>query len=177
MPLVCDTLSVRVAEKGFKLPSEPAKVFAVACPPVALLGRMTWIPVYNYAYVLAQQRFGDASPIHEGLGLLVGSLAASYVAYPLFVFKTNLLLCHDGGGALDEEDPESCREAALKSCNASSFFAVEKRRRRGGRGGRDEGRESACHREHRPLMSCAWARRARRASSSFFGGSAPVVFA
>ena len=61
VPLVCDTLLVRVAEKGFKLPSEPAKVFAVACPPVALLGRMTWIPVYNYAYVLAQQRFGGFS--------------------------------------------------------------------------------------------------------------------
>ena len=125
VPLVCDTLSVRVAEKGFKLPSEPAKVFAVACPPVALLGRMTWIPVYNYAYVLAQQRFGDASPIHEGLGLLVGSLAASYVAYPLFVFKTNLLLCHDGGGALDvRRTLNLCREAALKSCNASSLSGL-----------------------------------------------------
>ena len=125
VPLVCDTLSVRVAEKGFKLPSEPAKVFAVACPPVALLGRMTWIPVYNYAYVLAQQRFGDSSPIHEGLGLLVGSLAASYVAYPLFVFKTNLLLCHDGGGALDvRRTMNLCKEAALKSCNASSFSGL-----------------------------------------------------
>ena len=51
VPLVCDTLSVRVAEKGFKLPSEPAKVFAVACPPVALLGRMTWIPVYNLSLI------------------------------------------------------------------------------------------------------------------------------
>ena len=52
-----------------------------------LLGRMTWIPVYNYAYVLAQQRFGDASPIHEGLGLLVGSLAASYVASSLICLQ------------------------------------------------------------------------------------------
>lgn len=126
VPLVCDTLSVRVAEKGFKLPSEPAKVFAVACPPVALLGRMTWIPMYNYAYVLAQQRFGDATPVQEGLGLLVGSLAASVFAYPLFIFKTNLLLCHDGGGALDvRRTAKLCQEAALRSFGASSLSGLK----------------------------------------------------
>ena len=38
VPLVCDTLSVRVAEKGFKLPSSPAAIAAVACPPVARRG-------------------------------------------------------------------------------------------------------------------------------------------
>ena len=173
VPLVCDTLSVRVAEKGFKLPSEPAKVFAVACPPVALLGRMTWIPVYNYAYVLAQQRFGDASPIHEGLGLLVGSLAASYVAYPLFVFKTNLLLCHDGGGALDvRRTLNLCREAALKSCNASSFSGL-RRPAVTAAGAVMKGANPHAIANIGP-DGCAWARRARRTSS--FGGSVKGVF-
>ena len=125
LPLVTDTLSVRVAEKGFVLPKEPGKLFAVACPPVALLGRMTWIPLYNYAYVLAQQRIGDSTPIQEFAGLLAGSLAASFVAYPLFIFKTNLLLCHDGGGALDARKTlKLCGDATLRSFGASSLPAL-----------------------------------------------------
>ena len=125
LPLVCDTLSVRVAEKGFTLPKEPAKVFAVACPPVALLGRMTWIPLYNYAYVVAQQKIGDSTPVLEFAGLLAGSLAASFVAYPLFIFKTNLLLCHDGGGALSlSKTAKLCGDATLRSFGASSLPAL-----------------------------------------------------
>lgn len=121
VPLVCDTLSVRVAEKGFSLPKGPGALLAVACPPVALLGRVTWIPAYNAAYVTAQQRIGDATPVAEVAGLLVGSVAASFVAYPLFVFKTNLLLCHDGGGALDvRRTARLCADAALRSFGAAS---------------------------------------------------------
>ena len=72
LPLVTDTLSVRVAEKGFVLPKEPGKLFAVACPPVALLGRMTWIPLYNYAYVLAQHRAAKESEIPNFKGSYLG---------------------------------------------------------------------------------------------------------
>jgi len=38
------------------------------------------------------------------------------------VFKTNLLLCHDGGGALDlRRTLALVREAALRSCGATSL--------------------------------------------------------
>ena len=94
-------------------------------PQVALLGRMTWIPAYNWFYVVAQQRFGDASPIAEGAGLLVGSLAASVFAYPLFIFKTNLLLCHDGGGALDPKRTlKLCGDAALRTFGATNLAGL-----------------------------------------------------
>jgi hypothetical protein len=56
----------------------------------------------------------------------VGSLAASVFAYPLFIFKTNLLLCHDGGGALDvRRTAKLCQEAALRSFGASSLAGLK----------------------------------------------------
>ena len=96
VPLVCDTLSVRVVDPKFQFPRTSSGILATACPPVALLGRATWIPVYNWAYVVAQQNIGDDGPVREVAGLVAGSLAASVVAYPLFVLKTNMLLLSDG---------------------------------------------------------------------------------
>lgn len=92
IPLVCDTLSVRAVEPSFRWPKSALGKLAMACPPAALLGRATWIPAYNWAYVATQQQIGTASWFHEGAGLIAGSLAASVVAYPLFVLKTNMLL-------------------------------------------------------------------------------------
>jgi len=93
VPLVCDTLSVRVVDPKFTFPRTSWRAsLATACPPVALLGRATWIPLYNWAYVVAQQQIGDETPAKEVAGLVAGSLAASFVAYPLFVVKTNMLL-------------------------------------------------------------------------------------
>ena len=101
VPLVCDT-SGAVAEKvsvSLQTGEGPR-----ACPPAALLGRMTWIPVYN---CVCWRSSGLGTPaVHEGLGP-VGSLAAAHVAGPLFVFKDPL--CHDGGGALDVRGPQPLR--------------------------------------------------------------------
>lgn len=98
-PLFFDTLSVRAIEPKFALPAGSfttavgaRKLVAMGCPPEALFGRMVWIPVYNWAYVSTQQSFGDSTPALEGAGLVVGSLAASVVAYPFFMLKTTLLL-------------------------------------------------------------------------------------
>ena len=54
-PLFFDTLSVRAVEPGFKPPplSNPVALFRYGCPPQALLGRMMWIPFYNFACVEA----------------------------------------------------------------------------------------------------------------------------
>mmetsp|Transcript_23847 Transcript_23847/g.31045 ORF Transcript_23847/g.31045 Transcript_23847/m.31045 type:complete len:283 (+) Transcript_23847:21-869(+) len=92
VPLVCDTLSVKIVEPKFEWPKTTRATLLMACPPVALLGRMTWIPVYNWAYVVTQQNIGDKFWLQEVAGLILGSLAASVVAYPLFVLKTNMLL-------------------------------------------------------------------------------------
>lgn len=98
-PLFLDTLSVRAIDPKFSLPSGSfttfagaRKLVALGCPPEALFGRMVWIPVYNWVYVSAQQSIGDSTPALEGAGLVIGSVAASVVAYPLFMLKTSLLL-------------------------------------------------------------------------------------
>jgi hypothetical protein len=63
------------------------------CPPEALLGRLVWVPFYNLAYVTVQQQIGDADRKHETAGLIIGSLAASLVAYPAFMFKYVIFGC------------------------------------------------------------------------------------
>ena len=100
VPLICDTLSVRVVDPKFAWPKTFRATLAMACPPVALLGRTTWIPVYNWAYVVTQQQIGDKTPLRDVMGLVAGSLAASCVAYPLFVLKTNMLLLQGTEGSL-----------------------------------------------------------------------------
>ena len=57
------------------------------CPPEALLGRLIWVPFYNLAFIRVQQQIGDGSAAHETTGLIAGSLIASCVAYPFFMFK------------------------------------------------------------------------------------------
>ena len=156
-PLFFDTLSVRAVEPGFKPPplSRPLRLFWYGCPPQALLGRMVWIPFYNLAYVSAQQRIGDETPTREGLGLVAGSLAASLFAYPLFMFKTNLLLADDAAAASAAKPrappaaaagaaPPAARalaaarqfgsllrDAAVKTCGADSLAQLAARARTG----------------------------------------------
>lgn len=125
IPLVCDTISVRVVEPDFKWPKTMSGTLAMACPPAALLGRATWIPIYNWAYVVAQQQIGTSSWIAEGAGLVAGSIAASFVAYPLFVLKTNLLLLGEERFTLSGL-PRLAIRALLKSFGADSFRDLRK---------------------------------------------------
>ena len=55
-----------------------------------------WAPLYNWVYVQAQAGIGDDNRGTELAGLIVGSIAASYVAFPFFMFKTNLLITQPG---------------------------------------------------------------------------------
>lgn len=126
VPLVCDTLSVRVVDPAFKWPRTWSATLALACPPVALLGRATWIPVYNWAYVVTQQRIGDDTWHKEAAGLVAGSLAASVVAYPLFVFKTNMLLSSDAVSL--RALPRILADALARTCGAPKFSTIETHR-------------------------------------------------
>eukprot|EP00037_Helgoeca_nana_P004473 m.46003 g.46003 ORF g.46003 m.46003 type:complete len:364 (+) comp15321_c0_seq1:310-1401(+) len=96
-PIFFDTLSVKAVTPGYNRPKLTSlkgcsKFLRYGCPPEALLGRLVWVPFYNLAYVTVQQQIGDADRKHETAGLIIGSLAASLVAYPAFMFKTALLL-------------------------------------------------------------------------------------
>ncbi|KAJ1461338.1 hypothetical protein M885DRAFT_507261 [Pelagophyceae sp. CCMP2097] len=122
VPLVCDTLSVRVVEPTWKWPTGFVNTVSACCPPMALLGRTAYIPVYNWAYVSAQQRIGFETYYHEAAGLCVGSLAASLVGYPLFIFKTNLLLVQGDKSAFSlKETVEIIKGAISRTSGVSSF--------------------------------------------------------
>ena len=99
---------------------------------------------------------GDETPAREGLGLVAGSLAASLFAYPLFMFKTNLLLADDAAAASAAKTTRAppaaaagaappaaralaaarqfgslLRDAAVKTCGADSLAQLAARARTG----------------------------------------------
>jgi hypothetical protein len=91
-PLFFDTLSIKTVKPNFVVPKNPFALLKATCPPEAILGRFMWAPLYNWVYVSVQSSIGDENRSTELLGLVVGSVAASYVAFPCFMFKTNLLI-------------------------------------------------------------------------------------
>jgi len=91
-PVFFDTLSVKAVSPGYRRPqltslSGVGRFMRYGCPPEAFIGRLVWVPFYNLAYVTTQQQVGDSDTAHETAGLVLGSLTASLVAYPFFMFK------------------------------------------------------------------------------------------
>lgn len=94
VPLFFDTLSIKAVQPGFKTPSfrSPLVVLRSTCPPEAVLGRVMFLPLYNWVYVQVQTLIGHENKTMEFVGLAAGSVCASIVAFPFFLFKTNLIL-------------------------------------------------------------------------------------
>jgi hypothetical protein len=90
-PLFFDTLSIKTVSPNFKMPRNICSFLKTTCPPEAMLGRLIWVPLFNLVFVKVQASIGDSNSGVEFLGLMAGSIAASYVAFPAFMFKTNLL--------------------------------------------------------------------------------------
>jgi len=128
-PLFFDTLSIKTVKPAFVTPRQALALLKVACPPEAVLGRFLWAPLYNWVYVNAQASIGDENAGLELAGLIAGSIAASYVAFPVFMFKTNLLMPTSGGAAASSQSGGSMlvhmrqwgnlmRTALIQTCGA-----------------------------------------------------------
>ena len=93
-PIPLDTLAVRSVHPNFAglraYGRNSGSLLRAIVPPQALLGRLAWIPAYNFVYCAGQHQLG------EGLaGMAVGSIMASVLCFPMFMVKTNLLLLQE----------------------------------------------------------------------------------
>jgi hypothetical protein len=90
-PIPLDTLAVRSVQPNYAglrtYSGRSGGMLRAIVPPQALMGRLLWIPAYNWVYCTGQHVLG------EGLaGMAVGSVMASVLCFPMFMVKTNLLL-------------------------------------------------------------------------------------
>ena len=101
-PIPFDTLSVISTDPKFKGLSHYSKnskdLLHKIFPPQAIIGRIIWIPAYNWAYCKGQHTLGE-----NIIGMIAGSILASTLCYPLFMIKTNLLLMNNSSNVYNRQ--------------------------------------------------------------------------